>query len=122
MAKVREKQDIDIPSRLDGEQNPAYFAAYYARHRDRIRAQQKEWRRRNPAKAHGPGPMTYKRMLINVLLQRDGDSCGICGLAMLPESISVDHVTLRSHGGSDVAENLRLAHLTCNLTRGRRRG
>jgi hypothetical protein len=37
-----------------------------------------------------------------------------------PLSASVDHIIPRSRGGDDTAENLRAAHLVCNVQRGNR--
>lgn len=55
------------------------------------------------------------------LRQRDGVTCGICGVSVdmslrcpHPGSPSVDHVIPRALGGSDDPSNLQLAHLSCN--------
>jgi 5-methylcytosine-specific restriction endonuclease McrA len=59
------------------------------------------------------------------LRQRDGANCWICGKPMSfgPDTrnamyATFDHVKERSAGGSDTRENLRLAHYSCNSSRG----
>ena len=71
-----------------------------------------------------PNPIT-----VSELIARDGRDCGLCGqgvdesvLYPDPLSGSVDHVTPRSRGGSNTAENCQLAHLVCNLRKNNRIG
>lgn len=62
------------------------------------------------------------------LAERDGTNCSICGEPVdmtLNRNVSmmgpsVDHVIPRSRGGSDEPENLALAHLICNISKGNR--
>ena len=61
------------------------------------------------------------------IAKRDGYQCGICagGVDMAiawphPMSPSMDHVVPLALGGGHVAENVQLAHLTCNTTKGAR--
>jgi len=49
------------------------------------------------------------------VLARYGDRCVHCGIA---GARSVEHVRPRSFGGTDQLDNLRPAHLVCNLRRG----
>jgi len=110
---------IALPTRLaDGRPNPAYQAAYYAQHRDRIRALQREYRQRT-GRRHGPANLDYRRMVIALLQERDGVLCWICH-EPLSGTISVDHVVPRCQGGDDRALNLRLAHWACNRRKERR--
>ena len=51
--------------------------------------------------------------------QTYGRVCWLCGRTIVGQ-VSVDHVLPRSRGGSDDIENLRPAHLTCNVRRGNR--
>ncbi|MFF5793691.1 HNH endonuclease [Paeniglutamicibacter sp. NPDC012692] len=53
--------------------------------------------------------------------------CHLCGEAVDkqakapdPTSPSVDHITPWSQGGTDAIENLALAHLGCNIKRGKK--
>jgi hypothetical protein len=75
----------------------------------------------------------WRWVLVGYLRDRDGDKCGICDRPMRfdvstgargesDEGATVDHVIPRSHGGSDDAANLRLAHWRCNRARGNRGG
>lgn len=61
-------------------------------------------------------------MVNNLLLQRDGNLCQLCGevLDSENETLHIDHILPRCMGGTHEAYNLRLVHATCNLTRGKR--
>lgn len=59
------------------------------------------------------------------IYERDGWTCQICREAVDrtasptgPWFPSLDHITPRSHGGSDDDDNLRLTHRWCNSVRG----
>jgi 5-methylcytosine-specific restriction endonuclease McrA len=61
------------------------------------------------------------------IYDRDGWQCGICLKPVDPAvkypnpmSVSLDHVTPLSLGGPHAAENVRCAHLICNVRRGNR--
>lgn len=61
----------------------------------------------------------------SLIAARDGWGCGICGEFIDenvrhpdPRSASVDHVVPLALGGLDTLENVRLAHLVCNASRG----
>lgn len=61
------------------------------------------------------------------LAERDGVACSICAepvdLALAwPDRMSAsrDHVVPVTHGGTNAADNLRLAHLSCNSRKGNR--
>lgn len=56
-----------------------------------------------------------------------GNQCWLCDQPINiglrhpdPGSLSLDHAIPRSRGGSDWIDNLRPAHLSCNLSRGNR--
>lgn len=58
---------------------------------------------------------------------RDGWTCGICSESVDPTlkwpdpmSVSLDHVTPLSLGGSHTRDNTRCTHLRCNIRRGNR--
>ncbi|MFJ9740814.1 HNH endonuclease [Streptomyces sp. NPDC101166] len=64
-------------------------------------------------------------MTTRELARRDGTDCSLCGCPVDlsvswpdPFSPSVDHVIPRSLGGKDVPENVSLAHLRCNVSKG----
>lgn len=49
--------------------------------------------------------------------ERDGALCWICG-EKIHGKPTLDHVKPKSHGGGSFVSNLRLAHDTCNQSRG----
>lgn len=60
--------------------------------------------------------------------ERDGWLCHVCGRRVdrrlrypNPESATNDHITLLAHGGRNSYDNVKLAHLRCNVSRGWRR-
>ncbi|MGM3309080.1 HNH endonuclease [Anabaena sp. WFMT] len=55
-----------------------------------------------------------KRQLIDMY----GACCWWCGKSMSIETLTIEHLHPRSRGGSNSSENLRLACLTCNHSRG----
>jgi 5-methylcytosine-specific restriction endonuclease McrA len=59
----------------------------------------------------------YVAELRTMVLTTYGDTCCHCSG---PGARSVEHVQPRSHGGTDDLDNLRPAHLSCNLERGTR--
>jgi 5-methylcytosine-specific restriction endonuclease McrA len=59
----------------------------------------------------------YVAETLGRVLARYGDTCCHCGR---PGSRSVEHVIPRSVGGTDDLDNLRPAHLVCNVKRGTR--
>lgn len=72
------------------------------------------------------GGIKLKRF-VQLLIERDGTSCGICGSPVdmaltYPDrmSSSVDHVLPRSLGGPDEMSNYALAHLYCNVKKNNR--
>ncbi len=75
---------------------------------------------------------SWRAVLLEYLVERDGDKCGVCGkkvnIALKSgtrgsrRGPSVDHVIPRSRGGSDDPANLRLTHWGCNQKRGNRGG
>lgn len=55
------------------------------------------------------------------LLMRDGPNCYLCGQsADEDDPLEIEHVKPRKAGGADNPENLRLAHRSCNRTKGTR--
>lgn len=72
-----------------------------------------------------------KYVYINIynIYKRDRWKCGICGLRVNtklkhphPYSPSLDHIIPLSRGGSHTPENVQLAHLRCNLSKGSKTG
>ena len=58
---------------------------------------------------------------------RDNWICGICGMPVNPElsvyetewAATIDHIIPRCKGGSNEDDNLQIAHLACNVRKGR---
>lgn len=74
-----------------------------------------------------PGGGVNRRAVVERLAKRDGWRCHLCagdidGGLYWPNrhAGSVDHIIPVFHGGTDGYENLALAHLTCNVSRGAR--
>ena len=62
-----------------------------------------------------------KQEAVELLIQRDGDFCFICGKNFgKKEKRTIDHWVPLSKGGSWNISNLRLAHKACNLWKGDR--
>ncbi len=48
------------------------------------------------------------------ILERDGDTCFLCGLSMPPEDQSLEHIVAVTHQGPNHLSNLALMHKACN--------
>lgn len=94
---------------------PAYYREYYEKNKERILARHKKWRDTHVYK--GVLAINYRRMVISLLLQRDGDKCGICHGPIEKGDESIDHIIQRAKGGPDTCENIRLTHDACNKGR-----
>jgi 5-methylcytosine-specific restriction endonuclease McrA len=107
-----------VPKRLpNGKQNPAYDKARYEANKEHRLGQTKIWRKTHKSKRSSR--QEYKRAVLNLIRQRDGDNCGICGLPVLLGQDCLDHILPKCRGGTEAVENLRLAHITCNTRRPR---
>lgn len=52
------------------------------------------------------------------LIERDGLACFFCGTLMTEEEATIEHLIPLSRGGSNLDDNLALAHQSCNLAAG----
>lgn len=102
---------------------------------ERRRENRRKWAKANPEKVAAIGQRRRARqrqapaelvMLADLLIEQ-AYACYLCGLPINPEpkypdapSASVDHVIPLSRGGSGLRENLRAAHLGCNVAKGDR--
>lgn len=60
----------------------------------------------------------YREMIRNLLIQRDGNVCQLCKEVMSDLTTAhIDHILPQNMGGSHEADNIRLVHASCNLTR-----
>ena len=57
--------------------------------------------------------------VLPVLVLRDRNRCHICGCGEAQnDQWTIDHVMPKARGGTDQLSNLRLAHRSCNLSKG----
>lgn len=54
------------------------------------------------------------------IIERDGLRCGICGDAVNPSDVHIDHIVPFARGGSSEMDNLQVAHGVCNMRKGDR--
>ena len=59
-------------------------------------------------------PRTPMGKLKIALLNRDGVACFYCGVEMVEDGMTVEHLVSRQNGGPDHMDNLVLAHESCN--------
>lgn len=92
---------------------------HYYRHKDRLNSE-----RRDAAKRGATEAERISRTTVGI---RDQWQCGICHHHVDrslrypdPMSPSLDHVVPLSDGGSHTYANVRISHLTCNVSRGNR--
>lgn len=55
-----------------------------------------------------------------LVIERDGLVCGICGGAVAPDDVHIDHIVPWSRGGAETLSNLQVAHSLCNMRKGAR--
>lgn len=89
-----------------------------------------EWRKRDPeaARRRGYKARSARRARLldafvehvdrDVVFQRDGGTCGICGL-LIDGPMDVDHVVPLALGGEHSYANVRASHMACNRARNR---
>lgn len=87
-----------------------------------------KWRAKNPEKVAAQARLRQARIRaqfvehvdLTVLAERDKGICGICNKHVGDEPVTIDHIVHVYRGGEHSYANTRLAHLRCNLKRGRR--
>ena len=60
--------------------------------------------------------------LREIVIQRDGPICGLCGGGVERDDIHIDHKIPWSRGGPTALDNLQVAHSACNIRKGARVG
>ena len=102
--------------------NRRYYAAHVEAMRERARAyatahpeRHREDEHRRRARVRGA---TAGRVSMADIYKRDGGHCHICGKAAERPVGSLDHLVPLSHGGPHEPLNVRLAHRSCNSSRG----
>lgn len=113
-------------ARDNPEKHKANERAYGRRHSARIVQRVKAWqtanpdrmrdhRRRTKALRRGAGEArTFDR---NLIWERDGGRCHICGKRCAPDAWHLDHLIPLSRGGAHTPENVAVSHPTCNVRR-----
>lgn len=91
---------------------------YRDSHKEKRSAWDRRYRQEHPEAVLSGS--SYREMVVNLLLERDGDLCGICGGQFDLEHVEIDHIVPRVNGGGHGAPNLRLTHEACNQSRLRR--
>lgn len=117
------KNRFGIPAKNpDGSRNSAYFKAYYEANKEKVLSTNREWRKSSGFKNPRSG-VSYRKMAVNLIIERDGSACFVCGLPVTTDEASIEHAIQFSHGGDlHSATNLRISHPVCNMTRPRRKG
>jgi 5-methylcytosine-specific restriction endonuclease McrA len=78
------------------------------------------------AKLAGRADRPKQRAIRGEIIRRDNETCQLCEMPVDlklgypdPMSASLDHVVPLARGGDNAVENLQLAHLQCNLRKGK---
>jgi 5-methylcytosine-specific restriction endonuclease McrA len=138
--RVREQQ-YAAPHR---EANKTRMRAYYAEHREEVRQKVKAWKAANPKKvragnkaweaanpekvrarrarrrARENNAPRVERFTVLEIAERDRWVCHLCHKKVTRTTWSIDHLTPLSRGGAHTRDNVALAHVLCNATRGNR--
>jgi 5-methylcytosine-specific restriction endonuclease McrA len=110
--------------------------AFRAREADRINRERRKRRAEDPERFRALQRAAYERnreaiiarvaarkfrrrqVKIELLVERDGLVCGICGEGPLDIATAhIDHIYPRSLGGDNSLANLQLAHAFCNISK-----
>lgn len=82
-------------------------------HRNRLKSYAKNARRRAKARGAYCGEID-----LEAVVRRDRSICYLCDQPVPDDEMSFDHVVPLVRGGVHIAENLRVAHITCNQVKG----
>jgi 5-methylcytosine-specific restriction endonuclease McrA len=92
--------------------------------RQRAREYQKahpegQWARNAIRRARVRNAPVVEKVDRQTIIERDRSICGICGEVVAPKDIHLDHILPLFLGGTHTADNLRVTHRLCNLSRKR---
>jgi 5-methylcytosine-specific restriction endonuclease McrA len=79
---------------------------------ERVQARQRMAKHRSKERGNVTETVDY-----SAILERDGHVCHICNRNVSPGQVAFDHVMPISRGGSHTAENIKVAHVRCNLVK-----
>lgn len=95
--------------------NPDIFREYYLKNKEKYARKTLLYYRNNKEKIkeYRKQRGNSRDMVISLLMERDGNICGVCQKELyLP--IEVDHIVPVSAGGNSNADNIHLTHKLCN--------
>jgi hypothetical protein len=108
------KQNIELKRLRKNASN----RAYRLRNIEKCRERANEWSKNNP-EARRNNRAEYREIVISFIRLRDGDNCGLCGLPVAYDDLSIDHIVDVHKGGKHEHDNVQLAHLSCNTNKKR---
>lgn len=106
------------------EQHRLQAQAYRDANREHLREWQRAYRHANMERmrqswrlnrAKRRGAQRGQLVDLNLIWQRDGGICHICGGLVAPDDVHFDHVIPLSKGGPHTYDNIKVAHSACNL-------
>jgi 5-methylcytosine-specific restriction endonuclease McrA len=80
---------------------------------------EKQWARNAVRRARVRNAPVVEKVDRQAIIERDRSVCGICGEVVAPKDIHLDHIVPLFLGGQHTADNLRVTHQLCNLSRKR---
>lgn len=86
-----------------------------AKNKERISLIRKSHEMKRRAAKHGN---QAEKVDYAAIIRRDGMRCHICNKRVTSKTLSFDHLIPLSKGGSHTIENIAVAHLKCNVSRG----
>lgn len=93
----------------------AYFRDYYQRNLERSRMAGRNTQHIRRARLQGNRVEQFE---LQIVLIRDCGHCGICGKPVPAEDLSFDHIHPIARGGPHTMDNLQVAHIFCNKSKG----
>lgn len=128
MARRDEITEKKRQQRLENpEARRAYERAWAAANQDKIRKKNRRYKQENPEKnrarnaarrALHHGASTLENVSLQDIWERDRHICHICGKPVARQDASRDHLIPLLFGGAHTAQNIALAHASCNSRRG----
>lgn len=78
-----------------------------------------QWARNATRRARVRNAPVVEKVDRQAIIERDRSLCGVCGQVVAPKDIHLDHIVPLYLGGTHTADNLRVTHRLCNLSRKR---
>lgn len=134
VARVKKREGRQDYARKYYQKNKAEYQRRYKEQKARKAKARAEGRGERPpiAKTMGPKKATTRHtrrakalglegdstISLTELYKRDKGVCGICKKDVKPKEASIDHVIPMDDGGPHTWDNVQLAHLSCNCSKG----